>query len=151
MGLGPLPGGGVGGLGFCCFPAAFAEGPARLFFAGGFANMSGLSSSRVVVLGEAVGSWGQVRFDGWADQKCVLSPVVIPKAGERLVRSVTSDHCAAARLLSTSLTLRGWTDAGGWVVGRGEERVSSWSTIVTEATGYELSSEVNEQANKSNE
>lgn len=85
MGLRSLVGRGVGGLGLCCFPAAFEEGPAtcsgwdivacsraglvaRLFFAGGFVNVSGLSSSRVVILGEVVGSWGRVKVRGWMDR-----------------------------------------------------------------------------------
>jgi hypothetical protein len=145
MGLGSLAGGGVGGLGLRRLPAAFAEGPAtgsgggpvgsgrgltaRLFFAGGFANVSGLSPSRVMVLGEVVGSRGRVRFGGRMDRERVLCPVVMPKAGRRLARTAMSDRCAAARLSSTSLTFRGRTGAKGRDTGGAEERVSSWLSI----------------------
>ena len=129
MGLGSLAGGGVGGLGLCCFPAAFAERPAHLFFVGGFDSVSGLSSSREMVLGEVVGSQGHVRFRGWADWECVLGPMVMPNAGRRLVREAMLDHCAAARPLLTSLTLKGGAGAGGCDVDGCMERVSSGLTI----------------------
>jgi hypothetical protein len=78
MGLRSLAGGGVSGLGLHHLPVAFVEVPAmgsgcgvvmgsggglvaHLFFVGGLANASGLSSLRVMVLGEAVGSQGCVR------------------------------------------------------------------------------------------
>ena len=68
MGLGALAGGGIGGLGLHCFPVAFVERPARLFFVGGFYNVSGLSSSREMVL---------VRFGGWADRERMLGPMAV--------------------------------------------------------------------------
>ncbi|KIM82145.1 hypothetical protein PILCRDRAFT_88645 [Piloderma croceum F 1598] len=66
MGLGSLVGGGVSGLGLHCFPVAFMERPARLFFVGGFVNMSGLSSLRVMIWrmggsGACVGSDGDAQ------------------------------------------------------------------------------------------
>lgn len=98
IGLGSLAAGGVAGLGLPCLPAAFAEGPAkgswsgsvvgsgsvlmgRLFFADGFAGTSGLSPSRVTVLGDVVGSRGHVRLVGRMDRERVLCTVVMPKAG----------------------------------------------------------------------
>ena len=74
--------------------------------------------------------------------KC--SPMVMPNAGRRLARVVMLDHCAAARPLSTLLMLKGGAGAGGCNVDGCVERVSSGLTIGT-------SSEVDEQANESNE